>query len=95
MAEWCRKCQVDIWAWCLMPNHAHLEGQDDQLVKVAPLLEMVGDWRIFLDSDEEIDKDRLRQHERTGRPLGRESFVEGLEMDLNRILRPRKTGPKK
>ncbi|MEA3241715.1 MAG: transposase, partial [Pseudomonadota bacterium] len=74
---------------------AHLEGQDDQLVKVAPLLEMVGDWRVFLDSDEEIDKERLRQHERTGRPLGRESFVEGLELDLKRILRPRKPGPKK
>jgi len=24
MAEWCRKYQVDIWAWCLMPNHVHL-----------------------------------------------------------------------
>ena len=177
MAEWCQKCQVDIWAWCLMPNHvhliavpqneeglaraigeahrrytcrinsregwrghlwqerfasfpmdenyllaaaryvemnpvragmvhapedfrwssaqAHLEGEDDQLVKVAPLLEMVGDWRVFLDSGEEIDKERLRQHERTGRPLGRESFVEGLEVSLNRILRQRKPGPKK
>ncbi len=24
MAEWCRKCRVEIWAWCLMPNHVHL-----------------------------------------------------------------------
>ena len=24
MAEWCRKWQVEIWAWCLMPNHVHL-----------------------------------------------------------------------
>ena len=24
MAEWCRKCQVTVWAWCLMPNHVHL-----------------------------------------------------------------------
>jgi putative transposase len=24
MAEWCRKCRVGIWAWCLMPNHVHL-----------------------------------------------------------------------
>jgi putative transposase len=24
MAEWCMKCQVKIWAWCLMPNHVHL-----------------------------------------------------------------------
>ena len=24
MAEWCQTCKVDIWAWCLMPNHVHL-----------------------------------------------------------------------
>ncbi len=24
MGEWCRKYDVAIWAWCLMPNHVHL-----------------------------------------------------------------------
>src|SRR5215831_4203837 len=24
MAHWCRQCHVDIWAYCLMPNHVHL-----------------------------------------------------------------------
>jgi len=24
MAHWCRECHVDIWAYCLMPNHVHL-----------------------------------------------------------------------
>jgi putative transposase len=24
MAEWCNKFRVEIWAWCLMPNHEHL-----------------------------------------------------------------------
>jgi len=24
MAEWCRKYEVDIWGYCLMPNHIHL-----------------------------------------------------------------------
>jgi len=24
MGYWCRKCSVEIWAYCLMPNHAHL-----------------------------------------------------------------------
>jgi putative transposase len=177
MAQWCRKCKVDIWAWCLMPNHvhliavpqteeglaraigeahrrytrrinfregwrghlwqerfasfpmdesyllaaaryvemnpvqsglterpedypwssarAHIEGKDDMLVKVAPLLEMVGDWRSFLATVADVDRDRLRQHERTGRPLGQEAFVEELEADLKRPLRPQKPGPKK
>jgi putative transposase len=24
MAYWCRDCGVEIWAYCLMPNHVHL-----------------------------------------------------------------------
>ena len=24
MTKWCRTYKVDIWAWCLMPNHVHL-----------------------------------------------------------------------
>jgi putative transposase len=24
MSEWCRRCGVRIWAYCLMPNHSHL-----------------------------------------------------------------------
>jgi putative transposase len=26
MAEWCDRCSVDIWAYCLMPNHVHFIG---------------------------------------------------------------------
>jgi len=38
----------------------------------------------------------LRRHERTGRPLGNEAFVERLEIKLGRNLRPQKPGrPKK
>jgi hypothetical protein len=65
------------------------------LVKVAPLLEMVGNWRSFLATVADVDRDRLRQHERTGRPLGQDAFVEELEADLKRPLRPQKPGPKK
>ena len=24
MREWCRRFGIDIWAYCLMPNHVHL-----------------------------------------------------------------------
>ena len=24
MASWCHKYHVQIWGWCLMPNHIHL-----------------------------------------------------------------------
>jgi putative transposase len=177
ISEWCRKCDVEIWAYCLMPNHvhfiavpesddglrrgigeahrrysrminfrenwrghlwqgrfssfpmdetyllaatryvemnpvrahhvqdaaswawsstmAHLEGIDDQLVKVKPLLEIAGDWRAFLATagDEEKMTD-LRKHERTGRPVGTTSFIERLESALGFTLKPGKPGPK-
>lgn len=24
MAQWCTHCGVEVWAYCLMPNHVHL-----------------------------------------------------------------------
>lgn len=58
---------------------AHPESQDDGLVKVALLLKMVGNWHNFLSlsSDEELDL--VHRHERTGRPLVANGFVESLE----------------
>lgn len=176
MAEWCQKCGVEIWSYCLMPNHvhliavpesedglrrgigeahrrysrminfrqnwrghlwqgrfasfpmdesylfataryvemnpvrarltrepaswpwssarAHLAGVDDQLVKVAPLLEMAGDWKLVLGAATEEEMEKIRHHERTGRPLGSDSFVDRLETGLNRILKRGKPGPK-
>lgn len=176
MAQWCVKYRVEIWAYCLMPNHvhllavpesesglaraigeahrrytrhinfrqgwrghlwqerftsfpmderhllaaaryvemnpvaaglvdlpedyrwssasAHLAGNDDALVKVKPLLELVGDWRGFLTLTNEEELAVLKRHERSGRPLGDAAFVERLEEELARRLRPAKRGPK-
>jgi putative transposase len=177
ISEWCRKCDVAIWAYCLIPNHVHLiavpeaeeglrlaigeahrrysaminrrqkwtghlwqgrfssfpmdetyllaavkyiemnpvranltpdpyswpwssakahaVGQDDKLVKVAPLLEMVGEWKQFLSDADEEDADKIRGHERTGRALGGDTFLDSLEFSLQRIVKPRKAGRKK
>jgi putative transposase len=24
MEEWCRSCAVEVWTYCLMPNHVHV-----------------------------------------------------------------------
>jgi putative transposase len=177
MAEWCREEGVEIWSYCLMPNHvhliavpktedglrraigeahrrytrrinfrekwrgylwqgrfasfimdeayllaaaryvelnpvraklvdrahqwpwssakAHLKGSDDRLVKVKPLLAMAGDWKAFLRSaiaEEELRD--LREHGRTGRPLGSSSFLDRLESLVGRVLKRQKPGPK-
>ena len=75
---------------------AHLSGKDGTLVKVEPLLAMVGNWREFLLSavpGEELDS--IRRHERTGRPLGEDDFVGQLEELLGRILHRQKPGKKR
>ena len=74
---------------------AHLAGKDDALVKVAPLLARVEDWRAFLRGRlEEESVKSIEMHARTGRPLGEEKFVTRLESKLKRTLRRGKPGPK-
>ena len=80
------------WPWS--SARAHLDGRDDELVRVTPMLHRVGDWQTYLDvglSDEEAE--RIRYGERTGRPLGSDAFVEKLKKTLNRRLRRNKPGP--
>lgn len=74
---------------------AHISGRDDKLVKVAPLLEMIDDWRNFLSDRLTVTElDSIRFHERTGRPLGSKEFIQRLEEQMARTLRPKKPGPK-
>jgi putative transposase len=80
------------WKWS--SAKAHLTGINDGLVKVLPLLEMVGDWKSFLRAGTEEELARIRKHERTGRPLGNDSFVEKLETLLKRNLKRQRPGPK-
>ena len=75
---------------------AHISECDNELVKVSPLLEMVGSWSAFLSEKVSAQKlEEIRCHERTGRPLGSERFLSKLEVSLNRILRHQKAGRKK
>src|SRR6266702_550922 len=37
LAEHCRAAGVEVWAWCLMPNHVHLTGKDDGITARAPI----------------------------------------------------------
>lgn len=83
----------ELWKWS--SASAHLEGRDDDLVSVEPMLKQVTDWRRYLGEgvQSKISAD-FQRHERTGRPLGSETFVDQLEQICGRSLRPRKTGPK-
>lgn len=176
MGEWCRQSGIEIWAYCLMPNHihlvavpereeslargigeihrrytrhinfkkgwkgylwqgrfssfpmdekyllaavryvelnpvrakivkkaqtyrwssakAHLSGVDDGLVKVKPMLDRVENWTELLASGEQGEIDVVRMHERTGRPLGMDGFIEKVSCMVGRDLSKKKPGPK-
>lgn len=83
------------WQWSSAGPHR--KGKDDNLVKTKPLLSIVKkNWKKFLSHDvQEPEMELLRQHERTGRPLGEDSFIEKVECLLDRKLKTQKPGPKR
>ncbi len=81
------------WPWSSV--RAHLAGQDDGLVSVAPVLERVPDLKAALaQAVPEAVAVALRRAVGAGRPLGDAGFLDALEARLGRPLRPRKRGPK-
>lgn len=87
-AKLCR--EPGDWRWS--SARAHLEGKDERLVNVWPMLERVGDWSSFL-SGASVERDVvIERHTRTGRPLGSESFVDRLEVVTGRSLAPKRPG---
>jgi putative transposase len=81
------------YAWS--SARAHLAGRDDDIVRVKPLLDRVHDWRSFLAEPlTEEERELIRAHESTGRPLGSPAFVGRLEKRLGRTLARQKPGPK-
>jgi putative transposase len=83
----------DTWRWSSAA--ALLKGRPDPLAGDSPLPAMIGDFRAFLAAGvDEAQAEEIERHQRTGRPLGDDAFVESLEKQLKRPLKPRKRGRK-
>jgi putative transposase len=75
---------------------AHIQEEDDVLVKAGPLLKLIPNWHELLASElTEEEYEILRRHERSGRPLGSDNFLTKLEKITSRELTRQKPGPKK
>jgi len=83
----------EAWRWS--SASAHLQGRDDKLVKVRPMLDRVSDWRELLASGDERLYEEIRKHGRTGRPLGSGDFIKKVSQMLNRELETKRPGRKK
>ena len=83
--------RAEDWPWS--STRAHLAGENDNLVQVAPLLERLGDFAAFLGTDEDQQASRaLRMAETTGRPLGSSEWIANLEDQTGRTLAPQRRG---
>lgn len=80
------------WRWS--SASAHLTGKDDQLVRVRPMLDRVGDWASYLAGQRSDDDELIERHTRTGRPLGDSVFVKQLENITGKALVPQRPGRK-
>ncbi|WP_225206060.1 transposase [Novosphingobium huizhouense] len=82
------------WRWS--SARAHIAGQDDHVVKVAPALERIGDFAKFLgeEFDEAFTYAALRKAESLGRPVGSREWLEDMERRTGLALLPGKRGPK-
>jgi putative transposase len=80
------------WRWSSVK--AHLNGGDDGLVDVEPMLERVSNWGAYLS---EASPGRLietiRENVMSGRPAGGDRFVTMVEKRTGKRLRKRKSGP--
>jgi len=79
--------------WRYSSTRAHLGLVEDPLIRGGSLNDLVDDWQTFLEEDEPEDiRDVLRKCTRSGRPAGDSDFVNHLEQELGRTLRPKPAG---
>ena len=84
--------RAEDWPWS--SARAHLAGADDDLVRVAPVLERCADVAALLADGREEGFSALRRSEGSGRPVGTADFVADLERRLGRPIARRAPGRK-
>ena len=85
--------RAEDWPWSSV--RAHLAGEDDGLVAVAPVLGRVQRFADLIEGDAESPAfAAIRAAEHTGRPLGAADFVADLERRLGRPVARRAPGRK-
>jgi putative transposase len=81
------------WRWS--SARTHLAGKADGLVSMEEVLTLTGDFAEFLGQPPDVEAvATLRKSYSTGRPVGAEAWVSGLEATAKRQLAPAKRGPK-
>jgi putative transposase len=85
--------RAEDWRWS--SARAHIAGEGDRFVDVAPALDRVGDFTTFLGAafDDAMGYAALRKAESVGRPVGSKEWLADMEERNGLTLAPRKRGP--
>jgi putative transposase len=84
------------WDYKWSSTRYHMKLENSLLLKDGLLQDLVGNWRQFLNvQPEQKDSLLLQLHERTGRPLGDNAFINKLEAVLKIKLKKKNPGRKK
>ncbi len=86
--------RAEDWPWSSV--RAHLSGQDDGVVRVAPVLERVECFADLIAGDpDDAAFGALRAAEKIGRPLANKDFIDSLERMLGKAVARRAPGRRK
>lgn len=87
--------KAEAYPWSSAAPHCGLR-QDPVLTTSFPPPGVIEDWAAWLAGaqSESTLETRLLLCTRTGHPFGSTTFIDGLEQQTGRILRPQKRGPK-
>lgn len=80
-------------AWPWSSYHSHVNGIEDGVVTISPMLERVSRWDEYIHDTVQLSDNEFRKHGSTGRPAGAENFIDLIEAITGRELRRRKPGP--
>jgi putative transposase len=86
--------RAEHWPWSSAA--AHLAGKDSHAVRVAPVLERVGNFGAFLYGNHEAEAEAamIERGLSTGRPMGSREWLEAVEAKTGLSLIPQKRGRK-
>jgi putative transposase len=90
-AKLVRRAEAYLWS----SARSHVHGFSDPVLSRSFLTEEIRDWAVFLQEGGDGRFGQVAsQHGSTGRPLGSDRFLAGLEQQTGRYLRRRRPGPK-
>jgi len=90
------KLAENPWDYRWSSAKHHLRVNISSLVNDNYLQELIKNWKDVLAAPlDGEDVNLIQLHERTGRPLGDSSFIEGLESSLHRDIKKKRAGRKK